>query len=127
MGSDFDVIILGAGPACCSAATPNPVLTLNALKSMKEKGGDLVVKPEPADAGKVLIYVSDTGVVLREGNQEHIFFNAFLAIEPQGTGMGRAISRLIAESHNGRLSARGNAGADATFFVELPPHVGGLA
>jgi signal transduction histidine kinase len=98
-------------------------LMLNAQESMKEKGGDLVVRSEMTETGEVLISVSDTGVGLPAGAEERIF-DAFFTTKSQGTGMGLAICRSIMESHGGRLSAHRNAGPGATFYVELPQYVG---
>ncbi len=94
-------------------------LMLNALESMKERGGDLVLRSELTVTAGVLISVSNTGIGLPEGNEERIF-DAFFTTKSQGTGMGLAISRTIVESHGGRLSAHGNVGPGATFCVELP-------
>ena len=101
-------------------------LMLNALESMKEKGGDLVLRSELRETGDVLISVSDTGVGLPEGNEQRIF-DAFFTTKSQGTGMGLSISRSIVESHGGQLSARRNAGPGTTFYVELPQNVGKAA
>ena len=65
--------------------------------------------------------MSDTGVGLPEGKEEHIF-DAFFTTKTQGTGMGLAISRSIVESHGGRLWAKRKAGHGSTFYFELPRH-----
>jgi signal transduction histidine kinase len=98
-------------------------LMLNALESMKQKKGDLVVASELTETGEVSISVIDAGVGLPEGNEARVF-DAFFTTKSHGTGMGLAICRSIVESHGGRLSARGNAGPGATFCVELPHHAG---
>ncbi len=98
-------------------------LMLNALESMKETGGNLVLKSELTETGSVLVSVGDTGVGLPEGDEERIF-DAFFTTKLHGTGMGLAISRTIVESHGGRLFARENIGPGATFCIELPHQVG---
>ncbi len=40
--------------------------------------------------------------------------------EYEGTGMGLAICRKIAERHRGKISAEGQLGEDAAFTVTLP-------
>ena len=98
-------------------------LMLNALESMKERGGDLVLRSELTGTRDVLISVSDTGIGIPAGNEEQIF-DAFFTTKSQGTGMGLAISRTIVELHGGRLFARGNVGPGATFCIELPQEIG---
>ncbi len=98
-------------------------LMLNALESMRETGGSLVLRSELTKTRDVMVSVSDTGVGLPAGNEERIF-DAFFTTKSQGTGMGLAISRTIVESHGGRLFARGNVGPGATFCIELPQQIG---
>jgi PAS domain S-box-containing protein len=93
----------------------------NAIEAMKGSGGELVVTSERTDGGQVLVSVSDSGVGLPEGKEEHIF-DAFFTTKSQGTGMGLAISRSIIESHGGRLWARPNADRGVTFCFELPQY-----
>lgn len=98
-------------------------LMLNALESMRETGGSLLLRSELTKTRDVMVSVSDTGVGLPAGNEERIF-DAFFTTKSQGTGMGLAISRTIVESHGGRLFARGNVGPGATFCLELPQQIG---
>jgi PAS domain S-box-containing protein len=96
-------------------------LMLNAIEAMKDSGGELVVTSERTDGGQVLVSVSDCGVGLPKGKEEHIF-DAFFTTKSQGTGMGLAISRSIIESHGGRLWAQSNPDHGATFRFELPQY-----
>ena len=79
---------------------------------------ELTVKSELQD-GQLQFSVSDTGVGLPAEKMDQIF-SAFFTTKPQGSGMGLAISRSIAESHGGRLWATANDGRGATFYFTLP-------
>ena len=94
-------------------------LMLNGIEAMKETGGVLTVKTQLAQDGRLLISVSDTGVGLPADQADQIF-NAFFTTKPQGSGMGLAISRSIAEAHGGRLWATANDGRGASFHLTLP-------
>jgi signal transduction histidine kinase len=76
-------------------------LMLNGIEAMKDAPGELIIKSQRDEQGRVLISVRDTGVGLPAENADKIF-NAFFTTKPQGTGMGLAISRSIVESHGGR-------------------------
>jgi signal transduction histidine kinase len=54
-------------------------------------------------------------------------FNAFFTTNPQGSGMGLAISRSIIESHGGHLWAMVSEGRGATFYFTLPVAVAEVA
>jgi PAS domain S-box-containing protein len=94
-------------------------LMLNGIEAMKDAPGELIIKSQRDEQGRVLISVRDTGVGLPAENADKIF-NAFFTTKPQGTGMGLAISRSIVESHGGRLWAQANLGRGATFNFTLP-------
>jgi len=96
-------------------------LMLNAIEAMKDSGGELTVKSELQD-GQLQFSVSDSGVGLPAEKMDQIF-SAFFTTKPQGSGMGLAISRSIAESHGGRLWAAANQGKGATFHFTLPTEV----
>jgi PAS domain S-box-containing protein len=67
----------------------------------------------------VLVSVRDSGPGVDRAHLERIF-DAFFTTKPDGMGMGLAISRSIVEAHGGRLWARSNEGAGATFYFTLP-------
>ena len=67
----------------------------------------------------VAIEVSDSGKGLSTGDRERMF-EPFYTTKSKGTGLGLAISRTIVEAMGGRILARGEVGAGATFTVLLP-------
>src|SRR5262249_42020086 len=72
-------------------------LMLNGIEAMRNTGGELTIKSQLAEEGRVLISVSDTGVGLPTESTDRIF-NAFFTTKSQGTGLGLAITRSIIES-----------------------------
>jgi len=94
-------------------------LMLNGIEAMRNTGGELTIKSQLAEEGRVLISVSDTGVGLSIESTDRIF-NAFFTTKSQGTGLGLAITRSIIESHGGRVWATANPGRGATFQFTLP-------
>lgn len=97
-------------------------LMLNGVEAMQDLGGELTIKSQLDQEGRVLISVSDTGVGLPAEKGDQIF-SAFFTTKPQGSGMGLAISRSIVESHGGGLWAIPNSGRGATFHFILPHSV----
>jgi PAS domain S-box-containing protein len=76
--------------------------------------------PNPAE---YQIRVTDNGIGFDEKYLDRVFtifqrLHARSAYE--GTGIGLAICRRIAERHNGALTARSTPGSGTTFFVTLP-------
>jgi signal transduction histidine kinase len=47
-------------------------------------------------------------------------FEPFFTTKPEGTGLGLAMSRTIAEAHGGTLSYRANSPEGACFLMRLP-------
>jgi C4-dicarboxylate-specific signal transduction histidine kinase len=96
-------------------------LMINGIDAMKEVAGTrwLAIKSQRAENDQLTVSVSDTGVGLppQQANQ---IFDAFFTTKLHGTGMGLRISRSIAESHGGRLSAGDNFPRGATFHLTLP-------
>jgi signal transduction histidine kinase len=94
-------------------------LMLNGIEAMRDTTGELSIKSQLGEDGRVLISVSDTGVGLPAENADQVF-NAFFTTKSQGTGLGLAITRSIIESHGGRVWAASNPGPGATFQFTLP-------
>jgi PAS domain S-box-containing protein len=94
-------------------------LMLNGIESMRENGGELIIKSQLSGDGKLQISVTDSGVGLPPEKADQIF-NAFFTTKPQGTGLGLAITRSIVESHGGRVWAAANSERGTTFHFTLP-------
>lgn len=84
-------------------------------------GGD--ARKMDAKVRKCEILVRDYGIGFDEQYLDRIFVvfeRLHSRKEYEGTGMGLAICKKIAERHGGTIDARSSAGAGATFIVTLP-------
>ncbi len=72
---------------------------------------------------KCLVYVEDNGIGFEEKHAERIF-DVFQRLHPrdvyEGTGVGLAICRKIAERHGGAIHTSSTPGKGTTFEVVLP-------
>ena len=97
-------------------------LIVNAIEAMNE-GGDrsraLVVNSGISDSNEVFVEVRDSGPGLDAANLDRLF-RSFYTTKPEGMGMGLSISRMIVESHGGRLWATKNVPHGAVFRFTLP-------
>ena len=97
----------------------------NALKFHRD-GVPPVVEIEGRIAGnRAQVTVRDNGIGFDEKYAERIF-TMFERLHGrgkyEGTGIGLAICRRIAERHGGTITARSTPGEGATFVVTLPAH-----
>ena len=79
--------------------------------------------------GRLHLSVSDTGVGIAAGDLGTVFEEfrqvGDLAERQEGTGLGLALSRRLAEAHGGRIELESTVGVGSTFTVVLPlspPH-----
>lgn len=102
-------------------------LMANALKFRREGVPSRVVVSAAVSGGICRLTFADNGIGFEPKHAERIF-GAFQRLHAQsvyqGTGIGLAICRRIAERHGGSISAQGRPGEGAVLTVELPirPH-----
>src|SRR6202011_4563017 len=95
----------------------------NAIK-YTPKGGRVAVSSAAADVGRHRIVVSDTGPGIPAEKLNRLFtpFDRLGAEQTdiEGTGIGLALSRRLAESMGGELGVDTAAGIGSQFWLELP-------
>jgi signal transduction histidine kinase len=87
-------------------------------------GGTITVRAVEG-RGVVRLEVEDTGIGIREEDQERIF-NRFVQVGrkdapgAQGTGLGLAIAKQIAVMHGGTIGVESHPGQGSRFFFSFP-------
>jgi signal transduction histidine kinase len=84
---------------------------------------EVVVRSGVTDAGGLFVAVEDTGIGLDPATSDRLF-DPFFTTKPNGMGMGLSISRSIAESHGGSLTASPKSPHGAVFRFTLPRRPG---
>jgi C4-dicarboxylate-specific signal transduction histidine kinase len=74
-------------------------LMLDGVEAMRGTGGELIVTRKKAEHGRLMISVTDTGVLGPVTDAERIF-----EVKPQGTGLGLCISRRMNASQAGSFA-----------------------
>jgi PAS domain S-box-containing protein len=96
----------------------------NAIKFTPENGRiDVRIAPEGLDSFR--IDVEDTGVGIAADDLGKLFvefqqLDASTAKKYQGTGLGLALTKRLAEAHGGRVAVRSTPNKGSTFSVVLP-------
>jgi len=80
----------------------------------------VTVRAPSAPGGAVELAVQDNGVGLSEEAKSRIF-DAFFTTRAQGTGVGLAVVKRIADDHGFSISVESESGRGATFSVDLGP------
>ncbi len=95
----------------------------NAIK-YNRKGGSVTVSAVQIDDGKIRITIEDTGSGIAPVYQPQVFepFNRLgrEADGSEGSGIGLAITKQIAELMGGTVGFRSEEGVGSTFWVDLP-------
>jgi protein-histidine pros-kinase len=96
----------------------------NAIKFTPEQGA-ISIRILPEGLSMFRIDVEDTGVGISPENLDKLFvefqqLDATVAKKYQGTGLGLALTKRLAEAHGGRVEVRSVVGKGSTFSVILP-------
>jgi protein-histidine pros-kinase len=96
----------------------------NAIKFTPE-GGRIIVRVASESPSLFRIDVEDTGVGIPSEQLGKLFvefqqLDAGAAKRHQGTGLGLALTKRIAEAHGGRVAVRSTPGQGSTFSAVLP-------
>jgi len=101
-------------------------LLSNAVK-FTDAGGSVEIVALARDAEYFELRVTDTGIGIKEEDMERLF-REFEQLEGgasrryEGTGLGLALTRKLAELQGGSIFARSEYGKGSTFTVILPRH-----
>ena len=87
--------------------------------------GDSVEVAVENRVGRIWLRVSDHGVGIDEAAKASLF-DAFFTTRSQGTGMGLAVVKRIADEHGFAIEVESSRGRGATFSVDLGPQRGSL-
>ena len=97
-------------------------LIMNAIEAISEVNDgsrELQISTSEAEAGSVLVVVSDSGPGLSPASVARMF-EAFYTTKANGLGIGLSICRSIVDAHGGRLWATPNEPRGAVFCMTLP-------
>lgn len=109
------LVVLGDEDALLTALQN---LVGNAIDIVSEHA-EITVSVEPLKQQQVDIIVADKGPGLSEEMNEKIF-EPFFTSRAQGTGLGLAVVRAVAEAHDGEIWVKSIAGQGAMFGLRLP-------
>ncbi|HVU06165.1 MAG TPA: PAS domain S-box protein [Polyangiaceae bacterium] len=96
----------------------------NAIK-FTPTNGTVVLRAVPEDARSFRVEVEDTGIGIRPEDMSRLFvefeqLDAGRSKHFQGTGLGLALSKKLAEAQGGRVGAESVFGKGSRFYVVLP-------
>jgi signal transduction histidine kinase len=92
---------------------------IEATSIITDRKREVVVRSGVTNGRSVFIDVEDSGIGLDPASADR-WFDPFFTTKPNGMGMGLSISRSIAESHGGSLTASPKSPYGAVFRFTLP-------
>ena len=97
-------------------------LLSNAFKFTPENGRiNISLRSDDSDA---IIEVSDSGIGMSAEEMKHLFERFFKTdrINPNGSGIGLALSKVFIDMHGGSIAVKSDEGRGSTFIVKFPLH-----
>lgn len=92
---------------------------IDALQCVPADARRLSLAVAAGDGDQVLFSVADSGAGI-DPDQADRMFGAFFTTKADGLGLGLAISRSVAEAHDGRLWAEPNPNGGTVFHLAIP-------
>lgn len=94
-------------------------IILNAIESMKEKGGKLIMDIKESEPNLTEISIEDTGYGINKKDLKHLF-DPFFTTKETNTGLGLSIVHGIIEKHKGKIKVDSQLGKGTKFTLLLP-------
>jgi signal transduction histidine kinase len=100
-------------------------LTLNAVEAMPD-GGKLTISsrvvcaPQKKNPNQLVIGFKDTGEGMSRQQQEGAFGSLLSTTKAQGTGLGLALVKRVAETHRAELRIKSKLGKGTTISISFP-------
>ncbi|MEO1237140.1 MAG: ATP-binding protein [Planctomycetota bacterium] len=100
-------------------------LLSNALDAVEPESGAVTLRCEfDADAGRVVLSVSDNGEGMSPSTKRHLFEPFHSTKGLRGTGLGLVVTKKVVDEHGGTIDVESVRGQGTTFRIRLPLEMG---
>ncbi len=93
---------------------------INANEAIDRQNGEIRIKTEQIEGGKICLSVKDNGCGITEEFIKKSLFQPFQTTKSNGFGIGLYHSKMIVEAHVGKIEVESRQGEGTTFKVILP-------